>query len=367
MKIKTGSIFESNAKTLVNTVNCVGVMGKGLALEFKKRYPQMFDEYVYLCSTGQVKPGQPYVWIDIEGNSVLQFPTKSHWRSPSQLQYIVDGLDWFCSHYTENNITSIAFPPLGCGNGGLSWEIVGPIMYDKLSALPIDITIYAPLGTSPEKITEEYLKRSIPTEINNTVKNQRDNFNRYWYLILYMIQRLNSDCYSLSVGRVIYQKICYVLTRTGIPTGFRFAKKSYGPFSADAKDALTVLSNANLISERQIGKMITIQVSPKFHFDSKIFSDDEMKRFYFCLDLMSRIKNTDQAEMVATVLYSYDDLLSAGKRPTEKEIGAYIESWKSHWGTAEKRDIVLSTIRELSELKWIKPDYSEASFEEDFT
>ena len=93
MKILIGNLFDSKAQTLVNTVNCVGVMGKGIALEFKKRYPLMFDEYSNKCKLKEVKPGTPYLYQDITGVSVLSFPTKDNWRSPSKLSYIVDGLD----------------------------------------------------------------------------------------------------------------------------------------------------------------------------------------------------------------------------------------------------------------------------------
>ena len=88
MIVKIGNIFESHAQTLVNTVNCVGVMGKGIALDFKNRYPEMFKEYTELCAQKRVKPGVPYYYSDLLGASVINFPTKDHWRSPSKLSYI---------------------------------------------------------------------------------------------------------------------------------------------------------------------------------------------------------------------------------------------------------------------------------------
>jgi O-acetyl-ADP-ribose deacetylase (regulator of RNase III) len=142
--VKIGNLFESSAKTVVNTVNCVGVMGKGIALEFKKRYPAMFADYVKRCDAGLVQLGQPYHFSDLFGASIVNFPTKKHWRSASHLQDIEDGLDYFVSHYQQWGIESVAFPALGCGNGGLEWSAVGPLMYQKLSSLPIPIEIYAP-------------------------------------------------------------------------------------------------------------------------------------------------------------------------------------------------------------------------------
>lgn len=142
----SGDIFASRAQTLVNTVNCVGVMGKGIALEFKRRYPAMFEDYVTRCRLKQVRLGEPYVFRDLGGTMILNFPTKSHWRSPSRLEDIEEGLEYFVRHAADWDVTSVAFPPLGCGNGGLAWEEVEPLIYRKLQGLPMDIEIYAPLS-----------------------------------------------------------------------------------------------------------------------------------------------------------------------------------------------------------------------------
>ena len=197
MIVKIGNIFESQATTLVNTVNCVGVMGKGIAQEFKRKCPEMFSEYVAMCKSGEVKPGTPYLYQDLLGNSILNFPTKDHWRSPSKLSYIILGLDWFRCHYKRLGITSIAFPPLGCGNGGLSWSIVGPLMYSKLKDLPINIEIYAPYGTAPEQLTDRFLTENSQNSYGEIIGIQRSKLNKSWLLILYVIRKLNNDKYSL--------------------------------------------------------------------------------------------------------------------------------------------------------------------------
>lgn len=145
--IKNGNLFKSNCKTLVNPVNCVGVMGAGIALEFKKRFPEMFEDYKKRCADGKVKIGEPYIFQE-NGINILNFPTKNHWKMLSKLSYITKGLDWFAEHYEEYGIDSIAFPALGCGCGGLEWGIIYPIMHQKLRNLPIQIEIYAPVRNS---------------------------------------------------------------------------------------------------------------------------------------------------------------------------------------------------------------------------
>lgn len=143
-----GDIFKSPAQVLVNTVNTVGVMGKGIALEFKKRYPDMFETYREACEKRRLKTGSLILCYEPD-HWVLLFPTKEHWRNPSRLDYIESGLSKFCRTYAEKGISSIAFPRLGCGNGELNWTDVQPIMEKYLKDLPLDTYIYLSTGLDP--------------------------------------------------------------------------------------------------------------------------------------------------------------------------------------------------------------------------
>ena len=137
----SGNIFDSPAQTLVHPVNTVGVMGKGLALEFKKRYPKMFEEYKKQCRDGWLYVGSFMLWR-AKDHFVLNFPTKKHWKDPSSLIYVEAGLLSFANEYESYGISSIAFPRLGCGNGGLDWKTVKSVMELYLQELPIDVYIY---------------------------------------------------------------------------------------------------------------------------------------------------------------------------------------------------------------------------------
>lgn len=357
MKVLIGNIFDSTANTIVNTVNCVGVMGKGIAEEFKKRYPEMYREYVRLCETKEVRPGHPYLYTDIYGTSILNFPTKNHWKSPSKLSYITDGLAWFVQNYERLGITSIAFPPLGCGNGGLKWELVGPLIYQTLSPLPIDIEIYAPYGTKPELLKPAFLANPNNIASSDTLGNKYFSFNPNWNLILYVVRELGKQKYAFPVGRTIFQKICFILTRTGIDTGFTFRKGAYGPYSEQVKDAITVMSNTNLIWEESRGQMVSVNVTPKFRFNNQQFSPDDIRRAHRTIDLFLRIKDTAQAEMIATVIFDYDTLVQNSPSVTELEIYNDILAWKPRWKGVED-DTICDTIRNLTILGWISPDYS---------
>lgn len=135
------SIFESPAQTLVNTVNCVGIMGKGLAQAFKEREPDMFRSYKRICDQKALVPGKLWLWRGRE-SWVLNFPTKMHWRNPSKLEWIEQGLAKFTTAYADQGITEISFPQLGCGNGNLDWNDVRPLMEHYLSKVSIPVYIH---------------------------------------------------------------------------------------------------------------------------------------------------------------------------------------------------------------------------------
>lgn len=135
------SILTSRAQTVVNTVNTVGVMGKGIASVFKGRYPEMFEAYRKLCKEEQFQIGQLWLW-KATGQLILNFPTKKHWRNPSKLSYVEAGLRKFVDQYERRGIREIAFPRLGCGNGGLDWNDVRPLMEHYLGSLPIPVYIH---------------------------------------------------------------------------------------------------------------------------------------------------------------------------------------------------------------------------------
>lgn len=140
------NLFDSPAQVLVNTVNTVGVMGKGIALQFKKLYPEMFRNYQHFCENGALTVGKLYLY-KAPGKWILNFPTKKNWRNKSQLAYIEAGLQKFVATYQEKEIESISFPQLGTGNGGLDWEReVQPLMEKYLRKLPIKVYVHIYTG-----------------------------------------------------------------------------------------------------------------------------------------------------------------------------------------------------------------------------
>lgn len=152
-----GNIFNTKAQTIVNTVNCVGVMGKGIALVFKLRYPLMFDVYKQHCKAHLIDIGKLWLYKG-ENNApwVLNFPTKTHWKLPSEYGYIEKGLQKFVDSYKERGITSVAFPLLGANNGGLDKDKVMDIMKSYLSKCDIPVEIYMYDPSVPDDLFEKF-------------------------------------------------------------------------------------------------------------------------------------------------------------------------------------------------------------------
>ena len=143
---RRGDLFESEAQTLVNAVNTVGVMGGGIALAFKRRFPDMFADYARRCAAGEVKIGEPYLFTGESSSDkwVLNFPTIGDDWAPTRMNDIRDGLAHLRRHYREWGIASLAMPALGCGVGGLDWKDVEPVLQEGLSDLDIPVELYAP-------------------------------------------------------------------------------------------------------------------------------------------------------------------------------------------------------------------------------
>lgn len=144
----SGDLFALPADIRVNTVNCVGVMGAGIALAFKTRYPDMFKDYQRACREGTVQPGKPHLW-SIPGTSevIVNLPTKRHWRQPSRYEDVEAGLVWLREYVQQRGATRVALPALGAGNGGLDWERVKVMIQDHLSNLEAQITVFNPLDS----------------------------------------------------------------------------------------------------------------------------------------------------------------------------------------------------------------------------
>jgi O-acetyl-ADP-ribose deacetylase (regulator of RNase III) len=237
IRTKIGDMFAEPVEALVNTVNCVGVMGKGVALEFKNRWPANFRAYKSLCDAKDLKPGEMFVFdtkelfISEGPRYLINFPTKSHWRSKSKMEYIEDGLDALVEAIREHGITSIAIPPLGCGNGGLDWADVRPVIETKLSVLDdVDVVLFAPkyAADAPEH-AHSNLSMTYPRAILLKALNDLEPY------------------FDGSFDRISLQKIAYFLQALGVDFKLEFSRNLHGPYSETLKLAYIAMERHGMI------------------------------------------------------------------------------------------------------------------------
>jgi O-acetyl-ADP-ribose deacetylase (regulator of RNase III) len=226
-KVK-GNLFEAEAEALVNTVNTVGVMGKGIALQFKRAFPENFKAYEKACEAGEVQPGKMFVF-DLGGlyrtRYIINFPTKRDWKHKSRMVDIESGLDALVGEIRTREIRSIALPPLGCGNGGLDWGEVYPLIVNKLGPLAdVDVQVFEPSGApKPEAMVD---------------RTERPNMTLGRAALLGLMGRYEAPGYDYLLSLLEIQKLTYFMQEAGEPMKLEFAKGAYGPYADNLRHVL---------------------------------------------------------------------------------------------------------------------------------
>jgi O-acetyl-ADP-ribose deacetylase (regulator of RNase III) len=230
----TGNLLQTDAEALVNTVNCDGFMGKGIALQFKQAWPENFDAYAKACRAKEVRPGHMFVWESgrmVNPRYIINFPTKRHWREKSRLEDIRNGLRTLVEDVQRLGIRSIAVPPLGCGNGGLDWQDVCPLIEAAFAKLPdTQVHVFSPLG-APEAKTMPVNTRKPAMTISRA-------------LFIRAMHQYETLSYRLTLLEI--QKLMYFLQEAGEPLKLRFQAGLYGPYAA----------NLNKVLEKMEGHLI---------------------------------------------------------------------------------------------------------------
>lgn len=221
-----GNLLTADVEALVNTVNTEGVMGKGLALQFKRAFPDAFKSYAQACRNQEVVVGEMHVVTRLVAPRIIfNFPTKKHWRQPSRLEYIESGLVDLVSKVREYGVSSIAIPPLGCGNGGLDWEIVKPLIIRAAGQIPdVRVVVFEPEGApKPEQMVEN---RSAPSMTPARAA------------VIALMGRYLETGYDYRLSLVEVQKLAYFLQEAGQPLRLDFKPHYYGPYADNLRKAL---------------------------------------------------------------------------------------------------------------------------------
>jgi O-acetyl-ADP-ribose deacetylase (regulator of RNase III) len=224
-----GNMLEASADALVNTVNTVGVAGKGVALQFRQAFPDNFRAYERAARRGEIKPGRMFVWPTNRADQpyyIINFPTKRHWRGRSRIEDIRTGLDDLVRVILDRRITSVAVPPLGCGNGGLNWADVRPLIVEALSPLETEVLLYPPFGAPDAE--------SMPVGTDKP----RMTLGRAALLVL-LRQYGEADWFRLSALEV--QKLAYFLQESGESLRLQHVKARYGPYAENLNHVLRMM------------------------------------------------------------------------------------------------------------------------------
>lgn len=221
MELRKGNIFEADAEALVNTVNTVGVMGKGVALQFRRAFPDNYKAYVKACKQEEVRVGKMFVFDRNTFENpryIINFPTKKHWRGRSEIEYVQEGLEDLILQVRDLGVHSIALPPLGCGNGGLDWDEVRALIEEASERLPgVTFVVYEPQeSTEPKTLAAKESKPKL-TPVRAALLKL---FAAY-------------EAWGEYIGRLEAQKIAYFLQNAGMDLELDFKKSQYGPY-ADA-------------------------------------------------------------------------------------------------------------------------------------
>ncbi len=355
VQVTTGDIFKSKSQTLVNTVNCVGVMGKGIALEFKKRFPDMYEDYFKRCELGRVKLGEPYLYRRLIEPWIINFPTKEHWRSISRIEDIIEGLKYIERHYKEGGITSLAVPPLGCGQGQLDWRIVGRTLYRYLRRLDIPVTLYAPYGTPQKELQLSFLEGDQAAE-GDIFATDENRLEPSWVAVVKILEQVENEWYHWQVGRTMFQKIAYFATEVGIPTGLQYRRGSFGPYAQELKKNITRLVNNGLIQEERLGRMFAVKVGSTFSDAYQAFQPT-IEQWQSAIDRIADLfvrMQTKEAELAATVHFAAKSIHKDGsEKPTEADVLNEVMNWKQRRRPPLSADEVAITIRGLNMLNWL--------------
>ncbi len=302
MRFAKGNLLEANVEAVVNTVNTVGVMGKGIALMFKERFPKNYREYVAASKNGAIQIGNMFVSATDELSGprwVINFPTKKHWRHPTKIEWVREGLVALRDVIRDKQITSIAIPPLGCGNGGLNWSDVRPLIEEYLADLKdVEIVVYEP--------TEEYqnvAKKKGVEKLTPARALIAEMIRRYWVLGI--------ECTLLEAQKLAWF-LERMITKMGLedPLDLRFTADRYGPYANRLMHLLDGLDGSYLHCDKRL--------SDATPFDTIWF--DEAKREKLELYL----KGPD-ASVYRPALEAADELIDGFQSPLGLEALATVD------------------------------------------
>lgn len=293
---KVGDLFKEDVEAIVNTVNCVGVMGRGIALQFKKAYPENYNVYSLACKHKEVVPGKMFVFETgamLNPKFIINFPTKRHWRGKSRIEDIELGLVDLRKVIEKNNIKSIAIPPLGSGLGGLNWNEVRNLIENALNSLTdVNVVVFEPKGAPNAKVMVK--NKEIP------------NMTPGRAALVGLMARYLAGLLVPFVSLLEVHKLMYFLQESGEPLRLQYNKATYGPYAKNLRHVFNTIEG-HLISGYADGgdePDKPIELIPGAYEDSKKFLEtkkETLERFQRVSELVNGFESQFGLELLSTV------------------------------------------------------------------
>lgn len=339
---RTGDILQADVEALVNTVNCVGIMGRGIALQFKNDFPENFKAYEAACARKEVQPGRMFVFETgtfTNPKYIINFPTKRHWRGKSRIEDIESGLKALVEEIRAHGIRSIAVPPLGSGLGGLNWSDVRPRIIEALRGLnDLDVILFEPNST-PMVIKSKEVPRMTPGRA----------------ALVVLINRYLGGLMDPFVTLLEVHKLMYFMQEAGEPLRLQYAKAHYGPYAENLRHVLSAVEG-HLISGYQDGGDAPdkqLELVPGAVADAEAFLEKDYVtrgRFDRVGKLVEGFETPYGLELLATVHW----VASREDAETESEVISKVHDWNSRKKQFSDRQIgiALDTLRTQ---EWLGP------------
>lgn len=336
-----GNLLVAKTEAIINTVNCVGVMGKGIALQFKQAFPKNYDAYRRACEHGEIKLGHMFVFDTgsmIFPRWIINFPTKDHWKGKSKLRDIESGLKDLVRVIRDNKIKSIAVPPLGCGNGGLDWADVKPLIEKVFAeASDVDVRLYPPEGA--------------PKFDTMKVATRRPNMTRGRALVLRLLGLYGAAGYRHSLLEV--QKLTYFLQEAGEDLKLQFQKHHYGPYAENVNHVLQRIEGHFIRGYGDRSKDAEIYVLPEGHAEAEAFlerdkqAQDELARV---AELIEGFETPYGLELLSTVHWI---AINEHGVTSAKDALTAVQAWNSRKAKVMVEPHIKAAWRQLQRLGWI--------------
>jgi len=343
IEFKTGDIFSEEVEAIVNTVNCVGVMGRGIALQFKKRFPENFKAYADVCKHEEVQPGKMFVHATgtlTNPKYIINFPTKRHWRGKSRIEDIDSGLTDLVQVIIEKNITSIALPPLGCGLGGLDWSEVQSKINEKLINLnSVQITVFEPKGAP---IFEKMVKnKEIPKMTPGRAA------------LIELIHRYLGGLLDPFITLLEIHKLMYFLQESGENLRLQFKPALYGPYAENLRHVLNVIEGHFISGYADGGDKPDKQLKlvPGAYKDASVFLENqhETKKH---LDRVSELVEGFESPFGLELLSTVHWIVNEGRITSTKDVAPQVYNWNERKKQFTPRQIELA-LKILEDKKWV--------------